>query len=289
MAVTVNQKHGEDDEVRQFLIGLARGTAGALLFALPMLMTMEMWFLGLYVNSWRLLLLCILNLPLLLLLARRIGFENINSWSQALRDAITAYGLGIAVSAGVLLLFGVLNDQLTASNIVAKVALQSVPASIGALLGRSQLGQHSDAEDEEDEEEGEYSGETGYLHELFMMVVGALFLNLNVAPTEEMILIAYKVTPYHVLALCLLSIAIMHGFVYALHFKGSHQLHEGQQWWQSFIRFTLPGYVIAIAISIYTLWTFERLDHTSLSQIMNAAVILGVPASIGAASARLIL
>ncbi|MEI3806177.1 TIGR02587 family membrane protein [Agrobacterium sp. CCNWLW32] len=286
MAVTVNQKHGEDDEVRQFLIGLARGTAGALLFALPMLMTMEMWFLGLYVNSWRLLLLCILNLPLLLLLARRIGFENINSWSQALRDAITAYGLGIAVSAGVLLLFGVLNDQLTASNIVAKVALQSVPASIGALLGRSQLGQHSDAEDEE---EGEYSGETGYLHELFMMVVGALFLNLNVAPTEEMILIAYKVTPYHVLTLCLLSIAIMHGFVYALHFKGSHQLHEGQQWWQSFIRFTLPGYVIAIAISIYTLWTFERLDHTSLSQIMNAAVILGVPASIGAASARLIL
>jgi putative integral membrane protein (TIGR02587 family) len=286
MAVTVNQKHGEDDEVRQFLIGLARGTAGALLFALPMLMTMEMWFLGLYVNSWRLLLLCILNLPLLLLLARRIGFENINSWSQALRDAITAYGLGIAVSAGVLLLFGVLNDQLTASNIVAKVALQSVPASIGALLGRSQLGQHSDAEDEE---EGEYSGETGYLHELFMMVVGALFLNLNVAPTEEMILIAYKVTPYHVLALCLLSIAIMHGFVYALHFKGSHRLHEGQQWWQSFIRFTLPGYVIAIAISIYTLWTFERLDHTSLSQIMNAAVILGVPASIGAASARLIL
>lgn len=286
MAVTVNQKHGEDDEVRQFLIGLARGTAGALLFALPMLMTMEMWFLGLYVNSWRLLLLCILNLPLLLLLARRIGFENINSWSQALRDAITAYGLGIAVSAGVLLLFGILNDQLTASNIVAKVALQSVPASIGALLGRSQLGQYSDAEDEE---EGEYSGETGYLHELFMMVVGALFLNLNVAPTEEMILIAYKVTPYHILALCLLSIAIMHGFVYALHFKGSHQLHEGQQWWQSFIRFTLPGYVIAIAISIYTLWAFERLDHTSLSQIMNAAVILGVPASIGAASARLIL
>jgi putative integral membrane protein (TIGR02587 family) len=286
MATTVNEKGGEDDEVRQFLIGLARGTAGALLFALPMLMTMEMWFLGLYVNPWRLLLLCILNLPLRLLLARRIGFESINSWSQALRDAITAYGLGIVVSAAVLLLFGILNDQLTASNIVAKVALQSVPASIGALLGRSQLGQHSDAEDEE---EGEYSGETGYLHELFMMVVGALFLSLNVAPTEEMILIAYKVTPYHILALCLLSIAIMHGFVYALHFKGSHRLHEGQQWWQSFIRFTLPGYVIAIAISIYTLWTFERLDHTSLSQIMNAAVILGVPASIGAATARLIL
>lgn len=286
MATAISRKDTGDDEVRQFLTGLARGTAGALLFALPMLMTMEMWFLGLYINPWRLLLLCILNLPLLLLLARRIGFENIHSWGQAVRDAITAYGLGIAVSAAVLLLFGILNDQITVSTIISKIALQSVPASIGALLGRSQLGQHSDAHDEE---EGEYSGKTGYLHELFMIMVGALFLNLNVAPTEEMILIAYKVTPYHILALCLLSVAIMHGFVYALHFKGSHQLHEGQQWWQSFIRFTLPGYVIAIAISIYTLWTFERLDHTSLSQIMSAAVILGVPASIGAASARLIL
>lgn len=286
MAAVVNRKHADDDEVRQFLTGLARGTAGALLFALPMLMTMEMWFLGLYVNPWRLLLLCILNLPLLFLLARRIGFEKTDSWLQAWRDTLTAYGLGIVVSAAVLLLFGILNDQLTASNIVAKIALQAVPASIGALLGRSQLGQRSD---EHDEEEGEYSGETGYLHELFMMMVGALFLSLNVAPTEEMILIAYKVTPYHILALCLLSIAVMHGFVYALHFRGSHRLHEGQQWWQAFIRFTLPGYVVAIAISIYTLWTFERLDHTSLSQIMNAAVILGVPASIGAASARLIL
>lgn len=286
MAAAIDRKDADKDEVRQFLTGLARGTAGALLFALPMLMTMEMWFLGLYINPWRLLLLCLLNLPLLLLLARRIGFENIHSWRQALRDAITAYGLGIAVSATVLLLFGVLNDQTTLSNTVTKIALQSVPASIGALLGRSQLGQHSDAQDEED---GEYSGETGYLHELFMMMVGALFLSLNVAPTEEMILIAYKLTPYHILALCLLSIAIMHGFVYALHFKGSHRLDDGQQWWQSFIRFTLPGYVIAIAISVYTLWIFERLDHTSLSQIMNAAVILGVPASIGAASARLIL
>ncbi|HCD82660.1 MAG TPA: TIGR02587 family membrane protein, partial [Agrobacterium sp.] len=215
MAAAITRKDADSDEVRQFLIGLARGTAGALLFALPMLMTMEMWFLGLYINSWRLLLLCILNLPLLFLLARRIGFENIHSRTQALRDAITAYGLGIAVSAAVLLLFGILNDQLTTSNLIAKIALQSVPASIGALLGRSQLGEHSDTEDEED---GEYSGETGYLHELFMMMVGALFLSLNVAPTEEMILIAYKVTPYHILALCLVSIAIMHGFVYALHF-----------------------------------------------------------------------
>ena len=97
MAATIDRDGEGDHEVRQFLTGLARGTAGALLFALPMLMTMEMWFLGLYISPWRVLLLCVLNLPLLLLLARRIGFENIHSWSQAARDAITAYGLGESV------------------------------------------------------------------------------------------------------------------------------------------------------------------------------------------------
>lgn len=275
-----------DHKASHFIIGIARGVAGALLFALPMLMTMEMWFLGLYVTRSRLLLLCILNLPLLWVLARRIGFEKTTTWHEALRDAVIAYGLGIAVSAAILLLLGVIDDQWTISIMVAKIALQSVPASIGALLGRSQLGLRSEKRDKQD---GEYEGETGYLHELFMMLVGSLFLSLNVAPTDEMILIAYKISPLHTVCIALISVTLMHGFVYALHFKGSHSISEGMPWWEPFIRFTMPGYVIAIVVSIYALWTFERLDHTSLSQILTAAVILGFPASIGAAAARLIL
>ncbi|MGC0055722.1 TIGR02587 family membrane protein (plasmid) [Brucella pituitosa] len=216
----------------------------------------------------------------------KAGTVQTATWRDALRDAVIAYGLGIAVSATILLILGVIDDQLTISIMVAKIALQSVPASIGALLGRSQLGLRSEKRDKQD---GEYDGETGYLHELFMMLVGSLFLSLNVAPTDEMILIAYKISPLHTACIALISVTLMHGFVYALHFKGSHSISEGMPWWEPFIRFTMPGYVIAIVVSIYALWTFERLDHTSLSQILTAAVILGFPASIGAAAARLIL
>lgn len=284
--VAIAEGTPETPKASHFIIGIARGLAGALLFALPMLMTMEMWSLGLYISHARLLLLCVLNVPLLWMLAKRIGFEKTTTWIEALRDAVIAYGLGIAVSAAILLMLGVIEDQSNISTIVAKVSLQAVPASIGALLGRSQLGLHSEAQGKQD---GEYEGETGYLHELFMMIVGALFLSLNVAPTDEMVLIAYKVSPLHTLCIALVSIILMHGFVYALHFKGSHSLLEGMQWWHSFIRFSMPGYVLAIIVSIYALWTFERLDHTSLPQILTAAVILGLPASIGAAAARLIL
>lgn len=269
----------------EFLIGLARGVGGALLFALPMFMTMEMWFLGFYISREKLLLLCVLNLPLLLILAKRVGFEKTSSWREAARDAITAYGLAIVVSVAILALFGIINDQITMSTVAAKVAIQAVPSSIGALLGRSQLGMHSEDEDESEEPETE----TGYFYELFMMMVGALFLGLNVAPTEEMILIGYKITPYHTLLLVLLSLGLMHGFVYALHFKGSHADPEDSVWWHTFIRFTVPGYVLALGISAYCLWTFQRLTGTSASQMIAAIVILGFPAAIGAASARLVL
>jgi len=283
MAESATQNSSKETE---FLTGLARGVGGALLFALPMFMTMEMWFLGFYMSREKLLLLCVLNIPLLVVLAKRVGFEKTSSWFEATRDAVTAYGLAIIVSAAILALFGVINDQVTTSTTVAKIAIQAVPASIGALLGRSQLGMHSEDDDEEDDDA---ETETSYFIELFMMLVGALFLALNVAPTEEMILIAYKITPYQTLITVLLSLMLMHGFVYALHFKGGHGRSEDSAWWHTFIRFTIPGYVIALGISLYCLWSFERLTGTSLSEIAAVVVILGFPAAIGAASARLVL
>ncbi|MDQ1195653.1 TIGR02587 family membrane protein [Agrobacterium sp. SORGH_AS 787] len=283
MAESATQNSSKETE---FLTGLARGVGGALLFALPMFMTMEMWFLGFYMSREKLLLLGVLNIPLLVVLAKRVGFEKTSSWFEAIRDAVTAYGLAIIVSAAILALFGVINDQVTTSTTVAKIAIQAVPASIGALLGRSQLGMHSEDDDEEDDDA---ETETSYFIELFMMLVGALFLALNVAPTEEMILIAYKITPYQTLITVLLSLTLMHGFVYALHFKGGHGRSEDIAWWHTFIRFTIPGYVIALGISLYCLWSFERLTGTSLSEITAAVVILCFPAAIGAASARLVL
>ncbi|EMG51544.1 hypothetical protein WYI_22080 [Ochrobactrum sp. CDB2] len=269
-----------------FFTGLARGLGGALLFALPMLMTMEMWELGLYANPLRLLLLCLLNIPLLVGLAYRIGFERMTTWTQTLRDAAIALALGIVLSGMILWLFGLLSPELPFEHMVAMIALQAVPASIGALLGRSQLGMRSE---EDDEEPGEYEGESGYFNELFMMVVGALFLGLNVAPTEEMILIAYKIVPLQTALILLSSIAIMHGFVYSVHFKGGHGVKQGAPWWNSLIRFTLPGYVLAFATSAYTLWTFERLDEASFTQMVTTIIVLSFPAAIGAASARLVL
>jgi putative integral membrane protein (TIGR02587 family) len=305
-----------------FVTGLGRGAAGAMLFGIPMLMTMELWQLGFYIEPHRLFLLLLVNIPLLVLLADRVGFERTSTWEEACRDAMIAYALGIVISAAVLFLIGDINIGMPLSEILGKTAIQAVPAGIGALLGRSQLGgsaddegvdesnasqktkaatngqrhQHGEVKGRGDGDKGDAGGDavpdqisTSYSLELFLMAVGALFLNLNVAPTEEVVLISYKMTPWHALVMIAVSIAIMHGFVYAVAFKGSHAMPDKTPWWHAFFRFTLPGYIVAMTISFYVLWTFGRLDGIAPAQMLMAAIVLSFPGAIGAAAARLIL
>lgn len=286
----------EGPEIQEYAIGIGRGAAGALIFGIPMLMTMELWQLGFYIDRNRLFVLLLLNIPLLVLLAQVIGFERTSTWREACRDAMVAYALGIILSAVVLVLFGDLQTDMTISELIGKISIQAVPASIGAILGRAQLGGKSN-EEERKTEDG--SGNTddpvdkrisaSYGRELFLMAVGALFLNLNVAPTEEVILISYKMTAWHSLVAVLASICIMHGFVYAVAFRGSHDIPTDTPWWHILVRFTLPGYVVAIAVSLYVLWVFGRLDDIAPVQMLMSTIVLSFPGAIGAAAARLIL
>jgi len=293
---------GEREKPGSFLIGLGRGAAGAMLFGIPMLMTMELWQLGFYIERYRLFLLLLANIPLLVVLADRVGFERTSTWHEACRDAAIAYALGIVMSAAILVLLGDIRFDMSLSEMLGKIALQAVPASIGALLGRSQLGGSSGSDegdeqsDQPDDDEDKGDGDavpdrlsTSYGRELFLMAVGALFLSLNVAPTEEVILISYKMTQWHALAAIVVSIGIMHGFVYAVAFKGTHEIPEDTPWWHAFFRFTLPGYIVAMAISLYVLWTFGRLDDTAPTQMLMSAIVLSFPGAIGAAAARLML
>jgi putative integral membrane protein (TIGR02587 family) len=280
-ASDTDESHEPSFETAEFVTGLGRGLAGALLFALPMQMTMEMWALGFAMDRFRLVLLLVLTLPLLVGIARRIGFERTFTWRESVRDAMIAFAMGIISSAIILALFKLLTPETADQDFLGKIAVQAVPASIGALLGRSQLG--SSDEESEDSEAG-----TGYGSELFMMAVGALFLNLNMAPTEEMILISYKMTAWHALATVALSIIVMHGFVYAVSFKGGHEL-EDTPGWHALVRYTLPGYVIALLVSVYCLWSFGRLDGTGSMPALMSMIVLGFPGAIGAAAARLIL
>ncbi len=268
--------------ILQLSTALGRAFGGALIFSLPMLMTMEMWWLGFYMDRYRLALLLCVNIPLLVLLARHIGFERSVTWAEACRDAAIGYGVGILAIVIFLAVFGVITLDMPIRDVIGAVAIQSVPASIGALLARSQLGEA------EVDDSADHQG-SSYWREIFLMGVGALILGLNVAPTDEMVVIAYKMTPWQGLSLIILSIILMHGFVYAVEFKGTEERPDGATWWSIFLRYTVTGYALVVLMSFYVLWTFGRTDDLGVMQALMPVIVLSFPAAVGAAAARLII
>ena len=103
-----------------------------------------------------------------------------------------------ATSTVVLLLFGVVTLETPASEAIGRITLQVFPAGVGAMLARSQM-RGAGAKKSQGGQPRSYG------RELLLMVIGALFLGLGVAATEEVMLLAYKMGPWREIALALLS------------------------------------------------------------------------------------
>ena len=262
--------------------GFARAVAGALIFGFPLLMTMEMWWLGFYIDRLRLFLLMLVTLATLVPLSYFVGFERTGTLLEDVVDAFVAFAIGALVSAAMLLVFGAIGPGMPADEIVGKIAIQTVPASIGAVLARGQMGQQ-ETDSKKKQEEAGYGGQ------LFIAAAGAIFLAFNVAPTEEVVLIGYKMSPVQAIALVLLSIGLLYAFVYAVNFHGGEELPTDVPWPVAIVRHTVAEYGIALLMSAYVLWTFGRFDGVSAPQAAMMVVVLGFPAALGAAAARLVI
>lgn len=267
---------------RVFAVGLARAFGGALLFSLPILMTMETWALGFYMDRHRLALLLLAITPLLIGLSYFSGFEDTSEFKDAAIDAFVAVAVALVMAFFILALFGVLTRDMTLHEWIGKLTLQAVPGSIGALLAQSQFGRRSSEQLDRRRPFGDGA-------EYFFMCVGALFLSANVAPTEEVVLIALMMASWQAAALCLLSLALMHAFVYNLDFRGQHDRPQHVPNWSIFVRFSVIGYALALLISAFICWSFGRLDGLAPAEMIRTIIVLGFPAAIGAAAARLVL
>ncbi len=249
------------------------------------MMTMEMWQLGFTISGFRLALLIILDVPLLIGLSYFVGFEETDNLTDDVIDAFVAFAVGFISSATLLYLLGVINSQMSAEEIIGKISVQTVSAGIGAMLAQSQLGSDNKANADDEEQQ---KRRAGYFGQLFIMLVGALFLSLNVAPTEEIILINFQTSEYHIIATFILTLLLMHAFVYAVGFQGQADTAE-KSFWRVFALYTVGGYALTLLACFALLWLFGRADGTGFGETLDTAVILAFPAGIGAAASRLIL
>ena len=260
----------------QYVRGLMRGLLGAMVFALPLTMTVEMWDLGVTMDPARLALLLVMTVPLLIALSYYAGFEETFSLLDNILDAFAAMVLSAAACLVILLLFGAIDLQTPLTELVGKLTVLSFGASIGALLADKQF-------NDEREEGAQRQAARGFGSRLFVMGVGAIFLSLNIAPTDEVQLIAGSIGPPYAVVLACVSLFAL-GIVLSLADPGTANAS-----WACRARRAFAGYGLCLVIAGFILWCFGRLDGVAFNEAVETVIVLGFPASLGAGAARLIL
>lgn len=267
---------------RQYAVALSRAFAGAAIFSLPLLMTMEMWWLGFALHPGRLLLFSLANLAMLYGLSHVAGFEASHNRLDDLLDAFAAYGVAAVTAFIILALFGVVETDMPAREIAGKVAIQAVPASFGAMIGAKLLGEGEEIEQEERHWRESYAGR------LFLALAGAMFLCFTVAPTEEMRLIAFQMAPEGAFLLVLISLLALHAIVYLVGFPGQEG-RMGKSHLTEVARHTLPAYAVSVLSCLFILWCLGSLEGASPIFAAMSVAVLGLPAAIGAGIARVVI
>ena len=274
---------GAPSDPRATAVAYARGAVGGLIVAMPLLLTMEMWWGGFLIPAGRLALLVVFNFGVLYIMQHYSGLHPRKTYASEARAAAAAYGIGVVVSGITLLALNVLAAHIAWRDLLGKLVLEAVPVSIGSSVAMSQFG----AENEVAEKRKE--GET-YWGAMAMALAGAMFFGFSVAATEEPMMLGLRITAAHALALVLGSILLVHGVVYAVEFRRRERGPGGRRWWELLLREGVSAYALSLVVAAYLLWTFGRIGgDVGWAAARDMIVTLGLVTSLGAAAGELLI
>lgn len=262
----------------------ARGVAGGLLFSLPLLYTMEVWWAGFVAHPWRLAAYVAATFALLLGYNRFLGLRRDSSFLEVVIDSVEEMGLGLLVSALVLWLLGRVTFDMAATEFVGKVTIEAMTVAIGVSVGTAQLG--GDGEDGDKGEAG--AGAEGFGSQVVISLCGAVLFAANVAPTEEIGLIAFEISPLRLLGLAALSLALGALILYYSEFRGAREAVRFDTKHDVLVG-TVVTYAVALVASAAILAFFGRFEGHALATCAAQTVVLGVAATMGASAGRLLL
>jgi putative integral membrane protein (TIGR02587 family) len=258
--------------------------AGGLLFSLPLLYTMEVWHAGFTMPPHRQLIYVLLAFVLLLGYNRYAGLHQDSTWAEVAIDSIEEMGIGLLLSAVVLLLIGRLTPGQDLSEVVGRIVVEAVTVAIGVSVGTAQLG----GNDETAKTGMAGKDEVTFSGQLTLAVCGAVLFAANVAPTEEIILIGIELPGYQLAGLGLATMALGALILFYSDFRGARRWVRAQGF-GGVLRGSVITYAVGLVTAAAILWLFGRFDGVGPGAVAGQCVALGVASTIGASAGRLLL
>ena len=293
-------------------LDVVRAASGGLLFGVPLLYTMEVWWTGSRSQPPAMALVVVLLLIPVFVLNQTGGFRETpdHRVRDAVADTVEAVALGLVVTTVVLVLLREITTQTPLAAALGKVVYESIPFCLG--IGVARLFLHGDRDgddgddgddgagpgdgrnarddrgtgDEDDDDDDDTGRSRGTLADLGATSLGAVFIALSIAPTDEVPTLASAMTPAWLLVVVGASLLVSYAIVFVAGFTNQDERHAHRGIFQRPLTETIVSYLLALVMSLLLLWCFQR-GFEPWTDVVTRVVVLGLPAAVGGAAGRL--
>ncbi|MBD1866355.1 TIGR02587 family membrane protein [Cyanobacteria bacterium FACHB-471] len=266
---------------------IIRGACGGFLFGIPLLYTMEVWWIGSVVEPPLMLLAIAITYIVIFLLNRTAGFRKIEKIRaiDAARNSVEAISIGIVCATVMLTLLREINSDVSLDEMLGKVLFESLPFTLGVALANQFLRGDRGG----NEGQRSYKSEiNATFSDIGATLIGAAVIALNIAPTDEVVMLASAVSGGRLLAIIAASLIISYGIVFQSGFADQQKRMQQQGIFQRPMSETLACYLVSLAAAAFMLWFFHQLSFGDpWTMWLQYTLILGLPATVGGAAGRL--
>jgi putative integral membrane protein (TIGR02587 family) len=273
---------------------LVRGASGGFLFGIPLLYTMEVWWIGSAVAPWRLLLALLLTFAIVFMLNRTAGFRKTTDIRaiNAAMDSIEALAIGIVCAGCILVLLREITLDTPLNEAIGKLIYESVPFSLGVALANQVLSGSRDQAASDQIPAKQSPQQQGQLNatlaDIGGTLIGATILAFNIAPTDEVPLLAAAMPALWLLGVLAASLVISYCIVFEAGFANQAKRQQQQGIFQRPLSETIAAYLISLLAALAMLLFFDQLHLSDPWQLwLSNTLVLGLPATIGGAAGRL--
>jgi putative integral membrane protein (TIGR02587 family) len=259
-----------------------------MLFGIPLIYTMEVWWVGATVGPLRMLVVLAVTFLVLVVLNHTGGFRESKDVriADALRDSVEALAIALVSVFVVLVLLREIDGGTALREGLGKVVYEATPFAFGVGLARHFLRKGRTEGDDDGDGEGRSMNPT--VVDLGATLLGSVFVAFNIAPTDEVPMIAAAVSPIWQAVLVVATLVISYCIVFEAGFSDQKKRRQQAGLIQDPLTETAVCYLVALVASGAMLVFFDRLQlDQPLFDVLGQVVVLGLPAAVGGAAGRL--
>ena len=290
-AANQRSKNGWQEEIQEII----SGASGGFLFGIPLLYTMEVWFIGSDIEPPILLSSLAVTFTIVLMLNQIEGFRPEKNLTilENIAETIETLAIGITCAALMLIVLQEINGQTSLNEALGKIVFEGIPFSVGVAFSRSLLSRDAETDSDNNNQSVQSSKQQAIVWkdtvaDLIAAMIGSLFVSFSIAPTDEIDMLAASASSGWLLIMMLASLLISYSIVFASKITNYQNRLKQSGIFQSPKSETIISYLVSLLTGILIMWFFHKLTFSDpWFMWLRHGIVLGLPACIGGAAGRL--